>query len=122
MSGKPYLSKSRLISAWQCPKKAHLEKHHKELGVITSQMESLFAVGHAVGDIAQQLYGTDDSVEIEFNFKTMVAETRRLIDGGADFPIFEASFRYENVLIRTDVLIPDADGWHVIEVKALHLG
>jgi len=115
--GRPYLSKSRLISAWQCPKKLHLEKHHKELGVITSQMESLFAGGNQVGDIAQQLYGSDESVEVAFDFKTMVAETRRLIDR-AEFPVFEASFRHENVLIRADVMVPEGDGWHVIEVKA----
>ncbi len=115
---KPYLSKSRLISAWQCPKKLHLEKHHKELGVITAQMESAFAGGNQVGDVAQQIYGTDDSVEIAFNFKTMVAETQALFDGGADFPIFEATFRHEGVLIRADVMIPDDDGWRLIEVKA----
>lgn len=117
-SPRPYLSKSRLISAWQCPKKLHLEKHHKELAVITSQMESAFAGGHHVGDIAQQIYGTDESVEVAFDFKTMVAETKRLIDNGANFPVFEASFRYENVLIRADVMIPEGDGWHIIEVKA----
>jgi hypothetical protein len=115
---RPFLSKSRLISAWQCPKKLHLEKHHAELSEVSSQTESLFATGNQVGDIAQQLYGTDKSVEIDFNFKTMVAETKRLIEGGADYPIFEATFRYENVLIRADVLVPDGDGWHVIEVKA----
>ena len=70
---KPYLSKSRLISAWQCPKKLHLEKHHPELGEVSAQTESLFAMGNQVGDIAQQLYGTDESVEIAFNFKAMVA-------------------------------------------------
>ena len=115
---KPYLSKSRLISAWQCPKKLHLEKHYSELAVITPQMESMFAGGHQVGDVAKKLYGTADSVEVEFDFKTMVAETKQLIDGGADFPIFEATFRHENVLIRADILIPGPDGWKVVEVKA----
>ncbi|MEE8542355.1 MAG: DUF2779 domain-containing protein, partial [Gammaproteobacteria bacterium] len=115
---KPYLSKSRLISAWQCAKKLHLEKHHPELGEVSSQTESLFATGHQVGSISQELYGTPDSVEVAFDFKTMLAETKRLIDGGADFPIFEATFRHEGVLVRADVLVPDADGWHVIEVKA----
>ncbi|MDX2413135.1 MAG: hypothetical protein QNK34_14355, partial [Woeseiaceae bacterium] len=115
---KPYLSKSRLISAWQCPKKLHLEKHYSELAVITPQMESMFAGGHGVGDVAKQLYGTSDSVEVAFDFKTMVTETKQLIDGGADFPIFEATFRHENVLIRADVLIPGPDGWKVVEVKA----
>jgi len=115
---QPYLSKSRLISAWQCPKKLHLEKHYPEFGVITAQMESMFAGGHQVGDVAKQLYGTADSVEVAFNFKTMVAETQQLIEGGADFPIFEATFRHEKVLVRVDVLIPDGDGWRLVEVKA----
>jgi len=115
---KPYLSKSRLISAWQCPKKLHLEKHRPELAEVSDLTESLFATGHQVGDIAQQLYGTADSVEIAFDFKTMLAETKALIDGGADFPIFEATFRHENVLIRADVLIPEPGGWKVVEVKA----
>ena len=115
---RPYLSKSRLISAWQCAKKLHLEKHHPELGEVSAQTESLFATGNQVGDIAQQLYGTDKSVEIAFDFKFMVAETKRLIESGADFPIFEATFRHENVLIRADVMIPEGDGWHLIEVKA----
>jgi hypothetical protein len=114
----PYLSKSRLISAWQCPKKLHLEKHHRDLAVVTAQMESAFAGGHQVGDVAQKIYGTKDSVEIAFNFKTMVAETEALFKDGARFPIFEATFRYEGVLIRADVMIPDGDGWRVIEVKA----
>jgi hypothetical protein len=81
-------------------------------------MESLFAGGNKVGDIAQQLYGSEASVEIAFDFRTMVAQTRRLIENGADFPIFEASFRYENVLVRADVMVPEGDGWHLIEVKA----
>jgi hypothetical protein len=119
---RPYLSKSRLISAWQCAKKLHLEKHHPELGEISAQTESLFSTGNQVGDIAQQLYGSDKSVEIAFDFKFMVAETKRLIESGADYPIFEATFRHENVLIRADVMIPGGvgqdQGWHLVEVKA----
>ena len=81
-------------------------------------MESAFAGGHQVGEVAQKIYGTKDSVEIAFNFKTMVAETEALFKDDARFPIFEATFRYEGVLIRADVMIPDGDGWRVIEVKA----
>jgi len=119
-SSKPYLSKSRLISAWQCPKKLYLEKHHRELAVITPQMESMFAGGHQVGDVAKQLYGTADSVEIPFNRKMslMVQETQQLIEQGVDAPIFEATFQHEGVLVRVDVLIPLGDAWRAIEVKA----
>jgi hypothetical protein len=117
---RPSLSKSRLISAWQCLKRLHLEKHHPEFGDVSAQTESLFATGHRVGEISQQLYGTPESVEIKFDMRTgiMVHKTRELIAGGADFPIFEATFRHEGVLIRADVLIPDGGGWHVVEVKA----
>ena len=120
MRRKPYLSKSRLISAWQCPKKLHLEKHHPELGDVSANTESLFATGHQVGAISQQLYGTPESVEIPFNRKMslMVRETAELLEGGADFPIFEATFQHDGVLVRVDVLIPDEDGWRAIEVKA----
>jgi len=117
---RPFLSKSRLISAWQCAKRVHLEKHHPELGVITPQVRSLWATGHQIGAVAQQLYGTPESVEIEFDRRIglMLAKTRDLIGGGADFPIFEATFRHEGVLVRVDVLMPEAAGWRMIEVKA----
>jgi hypothetical protein len=114
------LSKSKLIAAWQCPKRVHLEKHHPELGETSARTESLWATGHEVGAVAQRLYGTEESVEIAFDRRIglMVARTRQLIDGGARFPIFEATFAHENVLVRVDVLLPDGDGWRAIEVKA----
>ena len=119
-SRKPYLSKSKLISAWQCPKRLHLEIHHPEYAEVSARTEALFAVGNRVGGISQQLYGTPESVEIPFNRKMslMVQQTKELIDGGADFPIFEATFQHDGILVRVDVLIPDGDGWHAIEVKA----
>jgi len=117
---KPYLSKSKLISAWQCMKKLHLEMRHPELGETSDKTESLFAVGHQVGAIAQQIYGSEDAVEIPYrgNLGVAIRETAELIANGADFPIFEATFQYDGVLVRVDVLLPDSDGWHAIEVKA----
>ena len=84
----------------------------------TSQMESLFATGHEVGAIAQQVFGGPDGVEVPFsrNLGSMIAETRRLLESGG--PIYEATFRTENVLVRVDVLLPTAGGWRAIEVKA----
>jgi hypothetical protein len=117
---KPFLSKSRIISAWQCPKKLYLEKHHPELGEISARTESLFATGREVGRVSQQVYGEAGSIEIAFNrnLSVMLQQTKALIDGGADFPIFEATFQYDGVLVRVDVLIPDGSGWRAIEVKA----
>lgn len=120
MAGRiPYLSKSRIISAWQCPKKLYLEKYRAELAVVSAQTQSLFATGHQVGKIAQELFGTADAVEIPFGrIRAMLQETQTLIDGNASFPIFEASFQYQGVFVRVDALLPDHGGWRAIEVKA----
>jgi len=118
--GSANLSKSRLISAWQCPQRLYLEKFRPELAEVTDSMEALFATGHEVGDVAKRLYGTTESVEIPFNRKIslMVAETKKLLASGARFPIFEATFEHDGVVVRADVLIPAGEGWRLVEVKA----
>ena len=65
MNSKPYLSKSRIMLARQCPKLLYLDRNHPELANISSSTEAAFAIGHAVGDIAQQIYGNDDAVLIQ---------------------------------------------------------
>ena len=101
-------------------KRVHLEKHHPEFAEITPLMESLWQTGHEVGEMARQLYATPGAVEIPFDKRVglLLGKTRQLVEGGADFPIFEATFRHEGVLVRVDILAPDADGWRIIEIKA----
>lgn len=115
-----YFSKSKLLSAYVCLKKAYLEKHHPEEGEYSAKTQSAFDVGNAVGAIAQDIYGTEGSVEIPFErpMSKMVKDTATLIASGFREPIFEATFQHKGVLIRMDVLIPDGDGWRVVEVKA----
>ncbi len=119
-SGHQYFSKSKLLSAHICLKKAHLEKHHPEKGEYSASTQGAFDVGNAVGAIAQEIYGTDGSVEIPFErpMSKMVKDTAKLIEEGFNEPIFEATFQHHGVLIRMDVLIPDGDGWRAVEVKA----
>ena len=120
-SPKPYLSKSRLISAWQCSKKLHLEVHNPELAQTSSMAESLFAAGNQVGEIAKQVFGSGDGVEIPYSGKLREAlgQTAELVANGHNAPIYEATFRHDGVLVRADVLLPVASGgWRAIEVKA----
>ena len=120
-SFKPYLSKSRLISAWQCRKKLHLEAHHPELAETSSMAESLFAAGNQVGDIAKQVFGSGDGVEIPYTGRLSEAlgATAELVANGNNAPIYEGTFRDDGVLVRADVLLPlEGGGWRAIEVKA----
>ncbi len=120
MNEKPYFSKSKLIAAWQCQKKLYLDKHHPDLAEDSDERQVIFDVGHRVGKMAQDKYGTRDSVEIAYNSDSsvMLKDTSELFAGGIDFPVFEATFEHDGVLIRADVMIPDGDAWHVIEVKS----
>ena len=117
---KTYLSKSRLMSARQCLKRLHLEIHQPELKVISQATETAFEIGHRVGEVAQQIYGSDDSVFIPYEggLRHALKKTARLVKQGPAFPIFEATFQYGGVLVRVDALLPDGDGWRIVEVKA----
>jgi hypothetical protein len=120
VSSKPYLSKSRIMSARQCLKLLYLEKNRPDLANITSSTESVFSTGHSVGDIAQQIYGSDDAAFIlyEDGLDSAIRQTKELMEASPCVPIFEATFQYDDVLVRVDVLLPDGDAWRMVEVKA----
>lgn len=120
MTSKTHLSKSRILSAIQCPKRLFLETNHPERSKISSSTESAFAIGHAVGEIAQRIYGNDDAVLIlyEDGLASAIRQTKELMEAGPSVPIFEATFQYDDVLVRVDVLLPDGHSWRVVEVKA----
>ncbi|MCH8071720.1 MAG: DUF2779 domain-containing protein [Proteobacteria bacterium] len=121
MSGRRvYLSKSRLMSARQCLKRLHLEVHQPELMVHSAATQAAFNTGHAVGEVAQQLYGNDDAVVIPYEggMGKALKKTARLVSEGPRYPIFEATFQHGGVLVRVDALLPDGDAWRIVEVKA----
>ena len=117
---KPKLSKSKLTTAHQCLKKLHYSVHYRDQAKVSSKTLAAFKNGDVVGEIAKKIYGTADSVEIalQYDRSAMVRETQNLLENGADFPIFEATFEHEGVLVRVDVLLPDGDGWRAVEIKA----
>ena len=117
---KPRLTKSRLTTAHQCLKRLHLTAHQPGAGVFSQKTLQAFKNGEAVGEIARQIYGTTESIEIPLRHDrdAMVRETADLLELGADSPIFEATFEHAGVLVRVDVLIPDGDGWRAVEIKA----
>ena len=114
------LSKSRVMSARQCRKRLHLEIHRPELQRISRATQLAFDTGHRVGALARELYGSDDAVLISMagGMRHALKKTARLLKDGPRFPVFEATVQSGNVLIRIDVLLPDGDGWKIVEVKS----
>lgn len=47
-----------------------------------------------------------------------LTETAQLMASIPPVPLFEAAFVHAGALVRTDILVPVDDGWHMIEVKS----
>lgn len=61
------LSKSRLLSYLQCPKRLWLAIHRPGLAEVTPATQALFETGHRVGEIARTLYAQGRSVYIGYS-------------------------------------------------------
>lgn len=112
------LSKSKLTSFEQCPRKLWLSVHRPDAAVPDPGAEGRFAAGHAVGDLAcAQLQG-GVMIEAVPDLDAALERTARLM-AESPVPMFEATFSHDGVLVRVDVMEPDGSGgWHVAEVKA----
>ncbi|MDR0776809.1 MAG: hypothetical protein LBE81_09260 [Azonexus sp.] len=95
-----------------------LEKFRPELGEFDAGAVARMSVGNNVGELARRLFpggkliDTDDLGEALRLTQEVLAAQQRL-------PIYEATFQHDGVLVRTDILLPEADGaWRMIEVKS----
>ena len=75
---QPQFSKSRLTDAALCTKKLYLQMFHKDLAVVSAKSQTSFDIGNEIGEIAKDIYGTPDAVEIEFCYpmEKMLEESR----------------------------------------------
>jgi hypothetical protein len=114
------LSKSKLMSFRQCPRKLWLEKHEPGLAGEIPGQAAVFAVGHEVGELARQLYDTGGGILIEYDdgLAAAMRRTQEVLAGNSQAPLFEATFERNGLLIRADVLQRGGDATRLVEVKA----
>ena len=110
------LSKSKILSLLQCPKRLWLEQYRPELAEADEARENRLEAGHRVGEVAQGLFPGGLLVEGE-SMEERLGKTRELL-GNHPGPLFEAAFRHDNVRVMADILLPEADGYRFIEVKS----
>jgi hypothetical protein len=115
---RPGLSKSRITLYEQCPKRLWLSVHKPELAEQTRTVTAAMSTGHDVGAIACSLLPDGYMIETQAGLAAAVAETSALLADGWDRPLFEATFAHDDVLVRVDLMLPTAGGWHVAEVKS----
>ncbi len=114
-----HLSKSHFIAGLQCPKRLYLSVYPPEiLGNDNAVGENLPIInGYAVGDMACKLY-PGVMVEYDAGLSAALKTTADLIADERVTRIHEATFNFDNILVRVDLLERTKTGWILTEVKA----
>ena len=102
----------------QCEKRLWLEVYWPDLIEYGSDVEQRFAAGDNVNEVAQAQYPDGILVSYDYGAKAAVEETQRLLSEQPGKPIFEATFKAHDVLVRVDILKPCSGGFEIIEVKS----
>src|SRR5690349_18483763 len=94
------LSKSRIAAFEHCPRRFWLQVHRHDLAKHDERTLHLFELGHWVGELARSRYQRGILVaEDHTQLVAAFARTKQLIETGKQFPIFEAAFQREGVVI-----------------------
>ena len=118
------LSKSRLLSFRQCPKRLWLELHKPEEREDSAATQASFRTGHAVGSAARKIYdpagkGVLIDAQVE-GFDRALERSRRVLETPAT--VFEAGVSAEGAIAFADVMLPVKRrgrlGWRMVEVKS----
>ncbi|PLY00585.1 MAG: DUF2779 domain-containing protein [Desulfuromonas sp.] len=112
------LSKSLILKGIQCPKALYLQKNSPDFDIPEDPArEAKFREGTKVGILAQSLFPGGTEVPYEgLSVAEQVAQTQALIEAGVDV-IYEASFVYDGIFVKVDILVRDGDAWQIHEVK-----
>ncbi len=126
MRGQPepasvYLTKSKLLSWLQCPRRLYLEIYHPELIIESESAKATMAAGNLVGEKACQFF--PEGVLIDWprgatGRDQAVRQTAQELAAKSPRPIFEATFVHERTIVRADLLLPEKRHWHLVEVKS----
>jgi len=113
------LSKSQFIRGLQCHKSLWLYKNRPDLREEPdASMQALFNEGTRVGELAQELFPGGETIIFERSkFEENIKKTKDLIESGVK-TIYEATFKYDNVLVMVDILNKGRGGWEIYEVKS----
>jgi hypothetical protein len=116
-----YLTKSRFKLALECPTKLYYTAKSKEYKNTRNDDPFLAALadgGFQVEELARLAYPEGVLIQAASGaYDEAVAETEALLKL-ENCVIFEAAFRYENLFIRTDILVKKGNVIELIEVKA----
>lgn len=112
-----HLTKSKYLHGVQCHKRLWYEKNYPGRGANNSiSQQRRFKQSKEVGVLARE-YFPDGVLINAIDPLVSVEQTEAAINRG-DTCIFEATFIFNDVLVKCDILEKDANSWRITEVKA----
>jgi hypothetical protein len=118
MPKRYFLSKIKLNAYHQCAKRLWLEVHRKELIEISPATQRKFDVGHQVGELARAEHPDGVLIGHDTALAEALKQTQAVLAASPRRPVFEATVRHADVLVRADLLVPTRGGFHMAEVKS----
>lgn len=113
-----YLTKSKFQLAMECPTKLYYDgkPEYSNLKSEDSFLLALAEGGYQISALAKAYY--KDGIEITaIDNERALEETAKLLEQDSVI-LFEAAIRFDNLLIRVDVLIKENDHLTIVEVKS----
>ncbi len=116
---KPFLSKSLYTRGLQCRKSLYLDRHRPELRAEPGRdLEALWENGRKAGELARMLFPGGVVVPFEgLTKEEQRKKTREEIDRGTR-AIYEASFSFDNIFVKADIVVRNRGYWDLYEVKS----
>jgi len=115
----PRLSKSRILSGLQCPRRLWLETFRREVMETSVAAQAAFDAGNALGELARKRYGPGLLIGHVDDVPRALRETNDALSAkGTRHVLFEAAFQHGGVVVRADVLVPVRGGYDLFEVKS----
>lgn len=117
---KHLLSKSSYLKGKQCDKHLYLYVHKPELkDPLTPMQQAIFKRGTNIGILAQKLFpgGVDVKPDSFGNYEKSLGQTESMMKINMDI-IYEAAFRYDEIIVFSDIVVNDGDKWKFYEVKS----
>lgn len=112
------LSKSRLLSGLQCPKRLYFEVHKSATPVYSKAAQRRFSDGHLVGDIAKNAHPKGTLIGHITDLKAALVQTAEELEGKGSMTLFEPAFQHGGALVRADIFSRKGTRHHVVEVKS----
>jgi predicted RecB family nuclease len=112
---------SKYLAGLQCPLRLWHQCFNPDLASpVSPAQQALFDTGHEVGQLATRLYPEGVLVESDpLRHEQGVWETVRAMEDQKVKAIYEASFSYNDVRVRVDILSRLNSGkWNLVEVKS----